>query len=33
MVKNPADNAGDARDMGLIPGMRRSFGVANGNSI
>ena len=23
MVKNPADNAGDRRDMGLIPGLGR----------
>ena len=33
MVKNPADNAGDPRDIGSIPGLRRSLGVANGNSV
>ena len=29
VVKNPPANAGDARDMGLIPGFRRSPGVGN----
>ena len=31
MIKNPPANAGDARDMGLIPGLERSPGVGNGN--
>ena len=31
MVKNPAANAGDARDLGSIPGLKRSSGVGNGN--
>ena len=30
MVKNPPANAGD---MGLIPGMGRSLGEENGNSL
>ena len=29
MVKNPPANAGDAGDMGLIPGSGRSPGVGN----
>ena len=33
LVKNPPGNAGDARDMGLIPGQGRSPGVDNGNSL
>ena len=28
---NPPVNAGDARDTGLIPGLRRHPGVGNGN--
>ena len=32
-VKNPPAHAGDARDLGLIPGSRRSFGVGNGNPL
>ena len=32
-VKNPSANAGDARDVGLIPGSGRSPGVENGNSL
>ena len=32
VVKNPPANAGDARDMGLIPGSERSPGGGNGNS-
>ena len=28
MVKNPLANAGDTRDMGSIPGLGRSLGVA-----
>ena len=31
LVKNPPDNAGDARDVGSIPGPGRSPGVGNGN--
>ena len=33
MVKNPPANAGDVRDVGLIPGWRRSSGIGNGNSL
>ena len=33
MVKNVPANAGDARDGGLIPGLQRSPGVGNGNSL
>ena len=33
MVKNPPDNAGDSRDVGLIPGLGRSPGVGNGNPL
>ena len=32
VVKMPA-NAGDTRDMGLIPGSGRSPGVGNGNPL
>ena len=32
MVKNPV-NAGDTRDMGLIPGLGRSPGEGNGNPL
>ena len=32
-VKNLPANAGDARDGGLIPGLGRSPGVGNGNSL
>ena len=33
MVKNLSANAGDARDVGLIPGLGRFLGVGNlGNS-
>ena len=31
MVKNPPANAGDVRDAGLIPGLRRSPGGGLGN--
>ena len=31
VVKNPPANAGDARDVGLIPGLGRSPGIGNGN--
>ena len=33
MVKNPPANAGDARDMGLIPGLGRSAELGNGNPL
>ena len=33
MVKNSSANAGDARDMGLIPGLGRSSGEGNGNPL
>ena len=33
MVKNPPANAGDARDMGLIPESGRSPGEGNGNLL
>ena len=33
MVKNPPANAGDIRDMGSIPGLKRSPGVGNGNPL
>ena len=33
VVKNPSANAGDARDMGLIPGLGRSSGIGNGNPL
>ena len=32
VVKNPPSNAGDAGDVGLIPGPERSPGKANGLS-
>ena len=32
VVKNPPANAGDVRDMGLIPGLGRSPGGGHGNS-
>ena len=32
LVKNPPANAGDTRDVGLIPGSGRSPGGGNGNS-
>ena len=32
-VKNPSVDAGDTRDMGLIPGSGRSLGVGNGNLL
>ena len=31
VVKNPPANAGDARDVGSIPGLGRSPGEGNGN--
>ena len=33
MVKNLPANAGDARDIGLIPGLRRSPEVGNGKPL
>ena len=33
VVKNPSANAGDARDVGLIPGSGRSPGGESGNSL
>ena len=33
MVKNPPANAGDSRDVGLIPGSGKSLGVGNGNLL
>ena len=33
MVKNVPANAGDARDIGLIPGWGRVFGAGNGNPL
>ena len=33
VVKNPPANAGDSRDVGSIPGLRRSPGIGNGNPL
>ena len=33
MVKNPPANAGDVRDVGLIPELERSRRVGNGNLL
>ena len=33
VVKNPPANAGDKRDMGLIPGLGRSPGIGNGKPL
>ena len=33
VVKNPPANAGDARDVGSIPGSGRSPGEGNGNPL
>ena len=33
VVKNPPASAGDARDVGLIPGLGRSPGIGNGNPL
>ena len=33
MVKNPPANAGDAEDMGSVPGLGRSPGEGNSNSL
>ena len=32
-VKNPPANAGDARDVSSIPGLGRSSGGGNGNTV
>ena len=33
VVKDPPTNAGDARDLSLIPGSGRSPGEGNGNTL
>ena len=33
VVKKPPASAGDIRDVGLIPGLGRSSGEGNGNSL
>ena len=33
VVKNPTANAGDFRDVGLIPGLGRCPGEGNGNPL
>ena len=33
VIKNPPANAGDTRDLGLIPGSERAPGVGNGNPL
>ena len=33
VIKHPPVNAGDIRDMGLIPGLRRSPGGERGNPL
>ena len=33
VVKNPPANAGDARDVGSIPGLERSPGEGHGNPL
>ena len=33
VIKNPPANAGDARDVGSIPGLVRSLGIENGNPL
>ena len=33
MVKNPPANAGDIRDVGLIPGLGRYSGGGHGNPL
>ena len=33
LIKNPPANAGDARDMGLIPGLGRAPGGGNDNLL
>ena len=33
VIKNPPENAGDARDMSSVPGSRQSPGGGNGNPL
>ena len=33
VIKNPLNNAGNIRDMGLIPGLGISLGGGHGNSL
>ena len=33
VIKNPSENAGDARDLALIPGSGRSPGGGHGNPL
>ena len=33
VLKNLSSSAGDARNIGLIPGLGRSLGVGNGNPL
>ena len=33
MIKNPPANAGDPRDVGLVPGSEISPGGGNGNTL
>ena len=33
VVKNPSANAGDIRDVGLMPGLERSLGEGHGNLL
>ena len=33
VVNNPSENAGDVRDVGLIPGLGRSPGGGHGNPL
>ena len=33
MVKNPSANAGNARDVGLMPGSGRALGGGHGNPL
>ena len=33
VVKNPPTNAGDSRDVDLIPGLGKSPGIRNGNPL
>ena len=33
MVKNPSANAGDIRDVGSIPGLRKSAGGGHGSPL
>jgi len=33
VIKNPPSSAGDARNLGSIPGSGQSLGVGNGNPL